>query len=345
MRLSLLETTSIDSGASGYAALRQTVEVATAADESGYHRVWVTEHHASRTIASSAPAVLIAAVAAHTTSVRVGSGGVMLSNHPPLVVAEQFATLEALFPGRIDLGVGGASGAPTRATVYEQALGRTPRSASGYPQSIDDLIGFVSGAFPAGHRYADIAVSPDVGAVPIFLLGSSERGAGLAAERGLPFAVAHHLGLAAPGPLLRQYRASFRPSAAWPEPYAILTVGVACASTDAMAEDIAFTVGLAEVRRREALEHPEPPSVAAPPDRLVSPRERDLVRLVLAKSSVVTGGPSTVADQLTGLADRTGVDEVMVVPLEQDGPGRIRTVRTLAEGYRRAPCPLPTARQ
>src|SRR3954469_15827944 len=221
--LSILDTTPIVAGVSDYATIQQAVELATVADELGYHRLWVTEHHASRAIASSAPAVLISSIAARTTNLRVGSGGVMLSNHPPLVVAEQFSTLEALYPGRIDLGIGGSAGAPSSATVYEQALGRTPRSASGYPQSIDDLVGFVSGAFPAGHRYSRVSVSPRVHPVPIFLLGSSERGAGLAAERGLPFVIAHHLGVAAPGPLLRQYRAAFRPSATGAESYALVS--------------------------------------------------------------------------------------------------------------------------
>ncbi|WP_406457178.1 MsnO8 family LLM class oxidoreductase [Streptomyces sp. NBC_01622] len=342
-RLSILEGTPIQADLSAYAAIQQTIEVAMAADESGYYRLWVTEHHGSRTTASSAPAVLIAAVAAHTTNVRVGSGGVMLSNHPPLVVAEQFSTLEALYPGRIDLGIGGASGAAGSVTVYEEALGRTPRSVSDYPRHIDDLVGFVSGTFPAGHRYADIAVSPRVGAVPIFVLGSGEKGATLAAERGLPFAFAHHLGLAAPEPVLRRYRASFVPSAARAEPYAMLSVAVVCASTDTGADDIVFDLALTEVRRRQALDHGAAPSGQRRPDQPVTSRERDLVRMLLATSSMVTGSPSTVADRLIELADRTGVDELMVVPLEQDGQGRIRTVRMLAEGYRRAARPLQAA--
>jgi luciferase family oxidoreductase group 1 len=329
-RLSVLETTPAGAGESGYAAVQQSADVAVAADAAGYHRVWVTEHHASATIASSAPAVLVAALAARTTRIRVGSGGVMLSNHQPLVVAEQFGTLEALFPGRIDLGVGGAAGAPSTA-AYERALGRTPDSARGYPGKVDDLVGFLTGGFPAGHAYAELSLSPRVRAVPVHVLGSSANGARLAAERGLPFVFAHHLGLTAPGPVLDRYRTSFRPSAVRSEPYVTLSVVVACASSDAEAEDLAFTIGLTHTRRREA-------AAAGVPytehllDAPVTARERERIHALLSSGAVVTGSGPTAARRLAALADTTGADELMVVPMDLDGPGRIRTLRLLARG-------------
>ncbi|MEV6010092.1 MsnO8 family LLM class oxidoreductase [Streptomyces sp. NPDC051976] len=337
LRLSVLETTPVGATGSGYAAVRQSVDVAVAADTVGYHRVWVTEHHASATIASSAPAVLVAALAARTTRIRVGSGGVMLSNHQPLVVAEQFGTLEALYAGRIDLGVGGAAGAPSTA-VYERALGRTSDSAGKYPRMVDDLVGFLSGTFPPDHAYAALSLSPRVRAVPVYVLGSSAKGAGLAAERGLPFVFAHHLGLTAPGPVLDQYRASFRPAGARSEPYVILSVVVACASTDSKADEIAFTVGLSQVRRRAAAKAGVPYTerlLEAP----VTQQERDQVRRFLSSASVVTGtGPAAVR-RLAALADATGADELMVVPMDLDGPGRIRTLRLLAQASVSVMCP------
>jgi luciferase family oxidoreductase group 1 len=330
-RLSVLEGTPIEPGMSGYAAIRQTVDVAQAADESGYHRLWVTEHHAHRRIASSAPAVLCAYLAAQTTNLRIGSGGVMLSNYAPLVIAEQFCTLEALHPGRIDLGIGRASGAPDRSAVYEQALGCTSRSTLDYPQCIDHLMGFMSEGFPVGHPFADIAVAPRVNSVPIYVLGSSENGARLAAERGLPFAFAYHLGVAAPEPVLSEYRASFRPPTTLIEPYVIVTVGVVCADTDAAAHLIALSVGLTEVRRRQGLVQDPPATCQA--SQPANAAERRAARAILAMSNTIIGSPATIAGKLAKLADRTGADELMVIPIEPDGPGRIRTVRLVAQGY------------
>ncbi|MEU7909239.1 MsnO8 family LLM class oxidoreductase [Actinoplanes sp. NPDC049118] len=314
VRLSVLESTAAQPGALAYDAIQQSIMVAKAAESAGCHRIWVTEHHAEPTIASSAPAVLVAHLAAHTTGIRVGSGGVMLVNHAPLVVAEQFATLEAAHPGRIDLGIGSAAGAPGNPPVFRQALGSLDRPASAHPQRVDELIGFVRGDFPAGHPYRDVVVSPRVHPVPIFLLGSSMRGGLLAAERGLPFAFAHHLGAAQPGPVLTRYRSEFRATAPAAEPYVIVSVAVLCADSDAEAEHLAGAV-VADHRRR---------TEAGPggPDR--------------APGSLLVGGPRTVAEGLAGLAAATGADEMMMVPIDRDGPGRIRTIRLAAAGWPRS---------
>jgi len=292
VRLSVLESTRAERGMSGYAAIEQTVAVAAAADECGYHRLWVTEHHGQAEIASCAPAVLVAHLAARTRTLRVGAGGVQLVNHSPLVVAEQFRTLEALHPGRIDLGIGGGPGSPTDLAVYGQALGRSPDFQRDYPRRVDDLIAFVSGEFPGGHRYREIPISPRVRPVPVFLLGQSVRGAGLAAERGLPFAFAHHLGVEPPATVLTHYRASFRPSRALSEPYVIVSVGVSCTPVDA-----------ADSSTAASLPH-----------------------------SWVVGDGSTVTTALAELASATAANELMVMPIEPDGPGRIRTLRMIADG-------------
>ncbi|MFI5491762.1 MsnO8 family LLM class oxidoreductase [Actinoplanes sp. NPDC051859] len=308
MRLSVLESTAAPQGQLAYDALQQSIVVARAAEFAGYHRIWVTEHHAEPTIASSAPAVLIAALAARTATIRVGAGGVMLVNHPPLVVAEQFATLEALHPGRIDLGVGAAAGVSSTSAAVREALGSADRVPAAHPARLDELIGFVRADLPADHPFRTVEVAPRVRPVPVFVLGSSVRGAELAAARGLPFAFAHHLGATRPEPVLARYRSKFRGIGSSPQAYAIISVAVLCAESDRAAERLAGQVIAGYGNRRRGT---DPGGVG----------------------SLIVGGPQTVADRLSALAETTGADEVMVAPIERDGPGRVRTLRQIADGF------------
>src|SRR5262249_32533956 len=216
-------------GTSGQ-ALAQTTELARRTEELGYHRFWVAEHHNMPAIASSAPAVLIAHLAASTSTIRVGSGGVMLPNHAPLVVAEQFGTLEALHPGRIDLGIGRAPGTDQLTAL---ALRRTMEglSAENFPDELDRLIDFFTGDNP-GQR---IIASPGRGDMPaIWLLGSSGFSAQLAGMLGLPFSFAHHFSAQNTLPALALYRETFRPSDLLDRPYAMLAVSAICAGTDGL---------------------------------------------------------------------------------------------------------------
>ncbi len=234
--------------------MRHTTELARRADELGYHRFWVAEHHNMPAIASSAPAVLIAHLAAHTTDIRLGSGGVMLPNHAPLVVAEQFGTLEALYPGRIDLGIGRAPGTDQ---VTALALRRTMEglSAEGFPRELNDLMGYFDET--ASGR---ITATPGRGQRPaVWLLGSSGFSAQLAGALGLPFSFAHHFSAQNTLPALALYRQSFRPSRWLERPYAMVAVNAVCAESDERAEWLAGPAGLSFLRLRSGDRSPGEP--------------------------------------------------------------------------------------
>jgi luciferase family oxidoreductase group 1 len=248
--MSVLELAPVAFGRTATEALHFTTELAKRVEELGYRRIWVAEHHNMPSIASSSPAVLVAHLAASTSAIRVGSGGVMLPNHPPLVVAEQFGTLESLHPGRIDLGIGRAPGTDQRTAL---ALRRTMAglSAENFPEELVDLIAYF-GDTPRG-----ITAVPARGNEPaIWLLGSSGFSAQLAGLLGLPFSFAHHFSSAATVPALELYRTSFRPSRWLSEPYAKIAVNVVCADTDEHARWLAAPAALAFLKLRTGM--PEP---------------------------------------------------------------------------------------
>ncbi|WBB82247.1 LLM class flavin-dependent oxidoreductase [Micromonospora sp. WMMD882] len=330
--MSVLDLAPVAAGTSAGAALRHTTDLARRAEELGYHRFWVAEHHNMPAIASSAPAVLIAHLAAHTSTIRLGSGGVMLPNHAPLVVAEQFGTLEALHPGRIDLGIGRAPGTDQ---VTALALRRTMEglSAEGFPRELADLMGFFS-----GERPGPIVATPGRGEQPaIWLLGSSGFSAQLAGTLGLPFSFAHHFSAANTEPALALYRNSFRPSRWLERPYAMVAVNAVCAETDERARWLAGPAGLSFLRLRSG--RPEP---------LVSPEEAaaypysDLEREFVAQRQVgqALGSPETVRRQLTELLARTEADELMLTALVYDGADRARSFELIAEQVAGGPRPV-----
>ncbi|HEV8555114.1 MAG TPA: LLM class flavin-dependent oxidoreductase [Actinophytocola sp.] len=320
--LSVLELAPLQSGGSASEALRHTTEVAKRVEELGYLRLWVAEHHNMPSIASSSPAVLIAHLAARTSRIRVGSGGVMLPNHAPLVVAEQFATLEALHPGRIDLGIGRAPGTDQRTAL---ALRRTTEglSAEGFPQELTDLIGYFAG------EVGGIMAVPGRGNEPaVWLLGSSGFSARLAGLLGLPFSFAHHFSSANTVPALDLYRRSFRPSRWLSEPYAKVAVAVICADTDERAHWLAGPSALAFLKLRtgtpEALRTPE--EAAAYP---YSDPERAFIDNRWADQAV--GSPDTVRHQLADLLARTGADELMLTTMVYDLDDRLRSFELVTE--------------
>ena len=255
--LSILDLVPITSGSTAADALRRTVDLGRLADRLGYERLWYAEHHGMPSIASSAPEIVIGQVAAATEQIRVGSGGVMLPNHAPLLVAERFHTLETLFPGRIDLGIGRAPGT-------DAAHIRALRSfdAEQFPQQLAELVALSRGAFPDDHPFASVRVTPGgVDLPPIWLLGSSGASAQFAGANGVGYAFASHFSPTPAAPALRAYREAFAPSEAFPEPHAILAMAVVCAETDAEARRLASTMELAWARIRtgkfEALPSPE----------------------------------------------------------------------------------------
>ncbi|WP_172894266.1 LLM class flavin-dependent oxidoreductase [Micromonospora purpureochromogenes] len=321
--MSVLDLAPVARGASAGEALRATTELARRTEELGYRRFWVAEHHNMPAIASSAPAVLLAHLAAHTSTIRLGSGGVMLPNHAPLVVAEQFGTLEALHPGRIDLGIGRAPGTDQ---VTALALRRTMEglSAEGFPRELADLMNYFSGDEPG-----QITATPGLGQSPaVWLLGSSGFSAQLAGLLGLPFSFAHHFSAQNTLPALQLYRQNFRPSRWLEQPYAMVAVNVVCAETDERAEWLAGPSALSFLKLRSG--RPEP--LATPEEAAAYPYnevEREFVRQ--RRDGQAMGSPETVRRQLGDLLARTGADELMITTMVYDVADRVRSFELVAD--------------
>lgn len=321
--LSVLDLAPVAASGTTGEALAHTTELARRVEQLGYHRFWVAEHHNMPAIASSAPAVLLAHLAAATSTIRVGSGGVMLPNHPPLVVAEQFGTLQALHPDRIDLGIGRAPGTD-QATAL--ALRRTMAglNAEAFPQELATLIGYFRG------DPGPITATPGTGQMPaIWLLGSSGFSAQLAGTLGLPFSFAHHFSPANTLPALALYRQHFRPSAWLQQPYAMVAVNVVCADTDEQAEWLSGPAGLSFLRLRAG--RPEP--LASPQEAADYPYtdfEREFVRQ--RRDGQAIGSPATVHRALRELRERTGADELMLTTLVYDIDDRVRSFELVMAG-------------
>ncbi|MDH6577089.1 LLM class flavin-dependent oxidoreductase [Kitasatospora sp. MAP5-34] len=327
--LSILDLATIGSGYTAGEALGATTELARSAEGWGYHRFWVAEHHGMPGVASSSPAVLLAHLGAHTSTLRLGSGGVMLPNHSPLVVAEQFGLLEALHPGRIDLGLGRAPGTD-QATARALRRG-LPDGAEDFPEQVAELTHFLDGDFPAGHPYAKLSAVPKGdGRPPVWLLGSSGFSARLAGQLGLPFAFAHHFSAANTEPALDLYRASFRPSAVLDAPYALIGIGAVAADDESQALRLARTAALAMLRLRLGFPSaiPTPEEAEAYP---YSAAEAEFVDHWL--SNLVLGTPTEVADGLEAVRKRTGADELMVTSHIHGHELRHRSYGLIAQAY------------
>ena len=320
--LSILELGRVKQGSDRRAALDEARTLAQHAELLGYRRFWVAEHHNAPTVATAATSLVIAHVAAGTSTIRVGAGGIMLPNHAPYVIAEQFGTLATLFPGRIDLGLGRAPGTDQ---LTLQALRRDPSAADHFPQDVLELQAFLGPVQP-GQR---IEAVPGSGTqVPLWILGSSLFGAQLAAQLGLPFGFASHF---APGSLdqaLRVYRDGFTPSRQLDRPYAMVGVNVIAAPTDAEARYLATSqqMSFADlVRGMRGLVQPPIDDI----DRYWSPVEKAHASQMLACS--VVGGPDTVRAGLEALRTRTQADELMVVSDVFDPALRVRSFEIIAD--------------
>ncbi|GAA1602199.1 LLM class flavin-dependent oxidoreductase [Streptomyces globosus] len=333
--LSVLDLVTVGSGSTASASLRTSVALARLAEARGYQRHWVAEHHSMPGVASSSPAVILAHLAAHTSRIRLGSGGVMLPNHAPLAVAEQFGTLEALAPGRIDLGLGRARAPDGRTAAALRGPGRAEEGHDEFPRRLAELTRFLDDDFPDGHPYARVHAVPGpvqgpAGRPPLWLLGSSGFSARLAGELGLPFAYAHHFSAAGTLPALDLYRQTFRPSAALDAPYAVIGVSGLAADTAAGARAQALTGALSMLRLRAGRPGliPTPEEAAAYP---FSPLEREFADGWLA--NVVHGTPDEVRAGLDALAARTGADELMLTANAHDGAARLRSYELVADAY------------
>lgn len=350
--LSVLDLVTVGVGRTATDALRTGVALARLTESRGFHRYWVAEHHSMPGVASSSPAVILAHLAAHTDRIRLGSGGVMLPNHAPLAIAEQFGTLEALAPGRVDLGLGRAPGTDGATAA---ALRRTDLPRSGvddFPEQLAELTRFLDDDFPDGHPYRRIHAVPGPvqatapGGVqsrhrpPLWLLGSSGFSAQLAGILGLPFAFAHHFSGQHTVPALDLYRESFQPSAVLAEPYAL--IGVAALATEdagqARREVRATALNMLRLRTGRPGLVPTPEEAEAHP---FSPAEADFVDSWSA--NVVHGTPDEVRSGLDDLHKRTGADELMITGNAHSGDVRLRSYELIADAYRMPPASDPSA--
>jgi len=325
--LSILDLSPVASGSTAAQALRNSLDLARLADTLGFKRYWVAEHHNMPAIASSAPEIMIGQIAAATSRIRVGSGGVMLPNHAPLMVAERFKVLEALYPGRIDLGLGRAPGTDP-ATSYALRRRQGISEEDDFLDRFNELMLLESRGFPAGHPFANVRAMPsDVPLPPIFLLGSSDYSAQLAGHIGAAFAFAHHFANFDAAEAMRLYRETFKPSPAHAKPYAILATHVVCADTDDEAERLARTVDLNIVRRAKGEYLP-----------LASPEEAaaydyapvDKARIAQNRARVAVGSPTTVKAKLMPLIEATEAQELMVTTMIYDHTARRRSYELLA---------------
>ena len=325
--LSVLDLSPVVSGSTAAQALRNTVDLARLADHLGFTRYWIAEHHNMPMIASSAPEIMIGQVAAATSRIRVGSGGVMLPNHAPLMVAERFKMLEALYPGRIDLGLGRAPGTDP-ATSYALRRRQDVSEEDDFLDRFNELMLFETRGFPPGHPFANVKAMPsDVALPPIFLLGSSDYSAQLAGHIGAVFAFAHHFATFDAAEAMRLYRDSFKPSASHAKPYAILATHVVCADTDEEADRLARTVDLNFVRRAKGEYLP-----------LASPEEAtaydyapvDRARIASNRQRMSVGSPATVKARLGSLIEATQAQELMVTTMIHDHAARKHSYELLA---------------
>ncbi|MGO1057341.1 LLM class flavin-dependent oxidoreductase [Crossiella sp. CA198] len=325
--LSVLDLATVTNGSTASVALRNTLDLAAQTEKLGYHRFWLAEHHNMPGVASSAPAVLIGQVAAVTKTLRVGSGGVMLPNHPPLVVAEQFGMLEALYPGRIDLGIGRAPGTDPR-TAHALRRSTAPLSADDFPEQLTELTHYFDEIGPGEPEPAVRAVPAPGNRPPLWLLGSSGYSAQLAGLMGLPFAFAHHFSAENTLPALRLYRDNFRPSAELDRPYAMVCASVIAADSDEQARWLAGPGGLSFLRLRSGRPGLIPTEREAA-DYPYSPMEREFVEARLA--SQIIGGPEQVAAGMEQLLAETAADELMVTTMVAGHADRLRSYELVAK--------------
>jgi luciferase family oxidoreductase group 1 len=332
--LSVLDLAIVGEGSSHAEALRNSVDLARAAERLGYRRHWVAEHHNMPGIASSEPAVLAATLAASTETIRVGSGGVMLPNHQPLVVAEQFGMLEALHPGRIDLGVGRAPGTDG-ITAAALRRGLDTLSDEEFPRQLAELIAFFRGAFPAEHPYNRVRAVPGEGDMPeIWLLGSSGYSAQLAGMLGWRFSFAHHFMPRNTLPALELYRSHFKPSEYLSEPYAMVAVAAIAASDDERARYLAGPARLSMARLRAGMPTRFPTPEEAAAHEFTEAEEASVGHLT---GSAAIGSIETVRARLDELADETEADELMITTMVHDHADRIRSYELIAASYELAP--------
>ncbi len=331
MKLSVIDQSPVPAGFTPADALQNTIELARLADRLGYERYWIAEHHAIDALASPAPEVMIARVGAETSGIRVGSGGVMLPHYSSLKVAETFRVLHALYPGRIDLGIGRAPGG-TPLESYALRRDRNQPEVDDFPQQLTELRAFLNRSFPAKHPFSRIRVSPDTpGAPEVWLLGSSMWSASAAAQFGLPYAFAHFINQHPTRMALEYYREHFKPSDAMAAPRAILALGAICADTEAEALRLLSSARLFRnrIRRGEIRTIPTPEEAIAE----LGPAQEPPMAGDAEWPRYIAGDPEQVRSQLVDMASVLHVDELMIVTITHDHRARMRSYELLAQAF------------
>lgn len=329
LSLSILDQSPIISGHSAQQAIAATVELAVAAEKLGYRRYWLAEHHGLLGLADPCPEILLTRIAAATQRIRVGTGGIMLPYYSPFKIAEVFRMLEALYPGRIDLGVGRAPGGDMR--TAQAMSGGNYRGAPEFAEQIIETIGYLSGALPDDHPYCDVVVQPAGSGVPQFwVLGSSDYGGALAAALGLRFTFAHFITARGGEVVSRAYREQFRPSALLQKPHSMVAAFVICADSDAAAESLAACIELRRLQMDQGVNRPIPTLEEAAAHRYT---DVDRLRIRQHRQRAIIGSPSRVRDELLALRERYAADEIVVVTITGDYASRLRSYALLAGAF------------
>jgi luciferase family oxidoreductase group 1 len=325
LALGILDQSPVLAGASPREAVHETIALAREADRLGYHRYWLAEHHAMRGLADPAPEILLARVAAETSRMRVGTGGVLLPHYSALKVAEQFRMLEALAPGRIDLGIGRAPGGTQRVSMALES-----RDVRDFPSQVQDLCDYLDRTMPEEHPFAKLTAMPSGETSPeVWLLGSSDYSASLAAQLGLPFAFAHFISGDAEA-VTRMYRRHFQPSRRLAEPRVILCVAAITAATPEEAEDLASTIDLWRLRIRHGTDLPVPSREEA---RAYPYTPTDREEIAYNRHRLTLGAPAAVRERIETLSERHAADEAMILTITPDYASRTRSYELLADAF------------
>ena len=336
MKLSIIDQSPVSEGSTPADALRNTIELAKLADRLGYQRYWIAEHHGMVTLASPAPEILITRVAAETSHIRVGSGGVMLPHYSPMKVAEQFRMLHALYPDRIDLGIGRAPGGTGLETFALMRDRKRHEVADDFPNQMAELLAFLNHSFPSEHPFNRIKLTPAMpGGPEVWMLGSSMWSAAAAAQFGLPYAFAHFIDQRPTRSAIEYYFSHFAPSDYLPKPTAIVALGAICAETNAEAQRLAASsrVLIRHIRRGEPRLVPRPEealkeleSVSDPEPSVMSEFPRYHI-----------GAPQELRDKLIDMASQLHVEELMIVTIVHDHRARMRSYELLAKAFELRP--------
>jgi luciferase family oxidoreductase group 1 len=331
IKLSILDFVHIYPGSNPTESLKNSTEMVQLADKLGYSRYWFTEHHNTTSQISTSPDLLSVHAASHTKNIRVGSGGIMLPNHSPFKVVENFTLLEALHPGRIDLGIGRASGTDGW-TAWALQRSREALDANDFPEQLDHLLSFFSRDFPRTHPFSNITPPGDSSLVPdMYMLGSSEGGLQFAIEKGLGFVFAAHLAPQLAIPILRSYRKDFKPSLYTKEPKSILAIGVIAAETEEEAKYLAGPLGLMWARMRTGSSNLSFPTLEEAEAHIYTPEEEAARNA--NKDRFVIGNVNDVAHQLRQMAKASLVDEIMIADFYPSQRSRLKGYQLLAEEF------------